>query len=55
MRAALIGLIAVVLLIGGSIMGIASLLLFPLVAIVALIAVVVWMAARRVEGKPPMR
>ena len=54
MRAGLIGLIALIILIGGSILGIASLLLFPLVGIVALIAIVIWMAARRAEGKPPM-
>jgi hypothetical protein len=50
----LIGLLGVVILIGGSIMGIASLLLFPLVGIIALIAIVVWMAVRRAEHKPPM-
>ena len=54
MHALLIGLIGVVLLIGGSLMGIASLLLFPLVGIVALIAIVIWMVTRRAEGKPPM-
>ena len=54
MHAFLIGLIGVVVLIGGSLMGIASLLLFPLVGIIALIAIVVWMAVRRAEHKPPI-
>ena len=55
MRAGLIGAIALVILIAGSILGVASLLLLPLVGIIALIAVLIWMAGRRAEGKPPMQ
>jgi predicted PurR-regulated permease PerM len=55
MRAGIIGLIAIAILVGGTLMGIASLLLVPLVAAVALIALAAWLLVRRVRGKPPIR
>lgn len=55
MRAALIGGILLIFLVGGSIMGVASLLLLPLVGIVAALVLLIWFLRRRAEHKPPIR
>jgi hypothetical protein len=55
MRAGIIAAILLVVLIGGTVMGIASLVLLPLVGIVFAIVLVIWLLQRRSAGKPPIR
>lgn len=55
MRTAVLAGIALLVLIVGSLMGVAALLLLPLVGIVAVIALLVWFARRRASGRPPIR
>jgi hypothetical protein len=43
------------ILIGGTVMGVASLLLLPLVGGVLLLALIVWFLQRRARGEPPLR
>lgn len=54
MRAGIIAAILFVVLVGGTAMGIASLLLLPLVGGVVLIALLIWTLQRRSRGKPPV-
>jgi len=54
MRAAWIGLLALVVLIGGTFLGVTALLLMPLIGILAVVAFLVWTARRRAEHRPPI-
>ena len=54
MRAAWIGLLALVVLIGGTFLGVTALLLVPLLGILALVAFLVWTARRRAGHRPPI-
>lgn len=54
MNAGLIGLIAVVILLGGLFMGVASLFLFPIVGALAFVALLIWLLRRRAANKPPV-
>jgi hypothetical protein len=55
MRGALLGIVLLIILVGGTVMGIASLLLLPLVGAVLLVALLIWFVQRRAAGKPPIR
>lgn len=55
MKAGLIVLIAVLVLLGGIVMGVASLFLFPIVGALAVIALLIWLLRRRAALKPPIR
>jgi hypothetical protein len=55
MRPALAGAIALIVLIVGTVFGVASLLLLPVVGAVALIALLIWFAQRRARDEPPIR
>jgi hypothetical protein len=55
MRSAIIGGVAVLVLLGGSIMGVAAMLLLPVVGIIAAIALLIWFLQRRASGRPPIR
>jgi uncharacterized membrane-anchored protein len=54
MRTGLIVAVVLLILLGGTAMGIASLLLLPLVGGVFLIVLLVWALQRRAQRKPPM-
>lgn len=54
MNLGLIVLIAVVVLLGGIFMGVASVFLFPIVGALAFIALLVWLLRRRAANKPPV-
>lgn len=54
MRAALIALVVVLVLVGGTFMGVAAMFLVPIVAAIALIAIALTLLARKAEDKPPM-
>jgi hypothetical protein len=54
MRSGLIALAVIAILLGGIFMGVASLLILPLVGIVAAIALISWIIARRAQHKPPI-
>ena len=47
--------IAFVVLIGGLLAGVTGLLFAPIVGLLLIIAIVVWMLARKAEGKPPVQ
>ena len=55
MNTGLIILIAVLVLLGGTFFGIASVFLFPIVGAIAIVALLIWMLRRRAEHKPPIR
>jgi hypothetical protein len=55
MRSALFAGVALLILIGGSLMGVAALLLLPVAGIILAIALLIWMLQRRASGKPPIR
>jgi hypothetical protein len=55
MRTAVIAGAVLVILVGGTVLGIASLVLLPLVGVVALVVLLIWFARRRAEHKPPIR
>jgi membrane protein implicated in regulation of membrane protease activity len=54
MHLAWIGVLALVVLIGGMILGATALLLVPLLGILALLALLVWAARRRAQHRPPI-
>jgi hypothetical protein len=54
MRSALIAGVALLILIGGSFMGVAALLLLPIAGVVLLVALLIWVIQRRASGKPPI-
>ncbi|MGH7447973.1 MAG: hypothetical protein ACRELT_10465 [Longimicrobiales bacterium] len=54
MNTALIVLVAVLVLLGGVLMGVAAIFLLPIVGALALIALVIWVLRRRAEHKPPI-
>ena len=47
-------LLAVGILVGGIILGIGGLLLAPVVGVVVLVAILLWLAERKAEHKPPV-
>ena len=49
-----IGLLALAVLIGGTLLGITALLLVPLLGILVLIVFLVWTARRRAQHRPPI-
>lgn len=54
MRAGVITGLAALVLVGGLLMGVAGLLLLPLVAGIALVGLVIWMLGRKAEHRPPI-
>ena len=54
MHAVWIGLLAIVVLIGGTFLGVTALLLMPLIGILALVAFLIWTARRRADHRPPI-
>lgn len=54
MGAVLIALVVLIVIVGGSIMGVASVLLVPLIAFIVLVGLLIWFASRRARNKPPM-
>lgn len=55
MGAVLIALVVLLVIVGGSIMGVASLLIVPLVAFIVLVGLLIWFVSRRARNKPPLR
>lgn len=55
MRTALAIVIVLVVLLGGTVMGIAAMFLVPLIASIAVLALLIWFVQRRTSGKPPIR
>jgi Na+-driven multidrug efflux pump len=54
MRTTLVAGIVLLVLVGGTIMGIASIFLLPLVGIIAAVVILLWFLRRRAEHKPPI-
>ena len=54
MHAVWIGLLAIVVLIGGTFLGVTALLLMPLIGILAVVAFLIWTARRRADHRPPI-
>lgn len=55
MRAALVITVVLVVLLGGTLMGIAAMFLVPLIASIAVLALLIWFVQRRASNKPPIR
>lgn len=47
-------LLAIGILVGGVILGVAGIFLFPIVGAIAVIGLLIWMAERKAEHKPPI-
>jgi hypothetical protein len=55
MRAILAAVIVAVVLLGGLVMGVAAMFLVPLLASIAVLALLIWFIQRRAANKPPIR
>lgn len=47
-------LIALAVAVGGVIMGVAGLLLAPILGVVVIVAVIIWLGERKAQHKPPL-
>jgi predicted ABC-type sugar transport system permease subunit len=54
MNAGLIGLVVVLVLLGGTLMGVAALFLVPIVGALVIVALLIWLLRRRAAHKPPV-
>jgi hypothetical protein len=54
MRPAVAAIIALLVLVVGTFMGVAALLVLPLAGAVVLVALLVWLLQRRAANKPPV-
>ena len=54
MNAGLVLLVAVLVMLGGVLMGVAALFLVPIVGALAVIALLIWVLRRRAANKPPV-
>jgi hypothetical protein len=55
MRITLAAAIVLVVVLGGTVMGIAAMFLVPLIASIAVLALLIWFVQRRTSNKPPIR
>ncbi|HEX6308235.1 MAG TPA: hypothetical protein VFZ69_08615 [Longimicrobiales bacterium] len=54
MNAALIVLIALAVLLGGLFFGVTAIFVVPIAAVLAIVALVIWMLRRRSQHRPPI-
>jgi uncharacterized membrane-anchored protein len=54
MRTGLIAAVALIVLLGGTVMGIAAIFVLPIVGGIALLALILYALGRRADNRPPM-